>query len=119
MANVRRRYRRLLIPDTTRTDNFIEVLHFDTIANEVEGRFQVFMGKRAWPQYFAGGARFGLSDGGEVLFEITIILPAVEIPATKGVTVVAPLFFAGRSFPLEIVNTSPRNFQAKSFINNI
>ncbi len=32
-------------PDTTRTDNFIEILHFDTIANEVEGRFQVFMGK--------------------------------------------------------------------------
>ena len=32
-------------PDTTRTSNFIEVLRFDTLANEVEGRFQVFMGK--------------------------------------------------------------------------
>ncbi len=32
-------------PDTTRTDNFIEVLRFDTVTNEVEGRFQVFMGQ--------------------------------------------------------------------------
>ena len=32
-------------PDTTRTDNGIEILSFDTIPNEVEGRFQVFMGK--------------------------------------------------------------------------
>lgn len=31
-------------PDTTRTNNFIEVLRYDTINNEVEGRFQIFMG---------------------------------------------------------------------------
>jgi len=40
--------------DTTRTDNFIEVLRFDTIANEVEGRFQVFMGKRGGPSTLPG-----------------------------------------------------------------
>ncbi len=42
------------IPDTTRTDNFIEVLRFDTITNEVEGRFQVFMGKRGGPSTVPG-----------------------------------------------------------------
>ena len=32
-------------PDTTRTGNFIEILRVDTMANEVEGRYQVFLGK--------------------------------------------------------------------------
>lgn len=41
-------------PDTTRTDNFIEILHCDTIANEVEGRFQVFMGKIGGPSTLPG-----------------------------------------------------------------
>lgn len=41
-------------PDTTRMDNFIEVLRFDTVANEVEGRFQVFMGKYGGPSTLPG-----------------------------------------------------------------
>lgn len=41
-------------PDTTRADNFIEVLHCDTITNEVEGRFQVFMGKYGGPSTLPG-----------------------------------------------------------------
>ena len=31
--------------DTTRNDQFIEVIHLDTIGNTVEGRFQIFLGK--------------------------------------------------------------------------
>ena len=36
--------------DTTRTDNFIEVLYCDTIKNEVEGRFQVFLIEPSGPR---------------------------------------------------------------------
>ena len=36
-------------PDSTRNDNYIEVLRFDTITNQVEGRFQLFMGKDGGP----------------------------------------------------------------------
>ncbi len=41
-------------PDTTRIDNYIEVIRFDTIKNEVEGRFQVFMGKDGGPSTLPG-----------------------------------------------------------------
>ncbi len=41
-------------PDTTRSDNFIEVLRYDTLTNEVEGRFQVFMGLRFGPSTLPG-----------------------------------------------------------------
>ena len=41
-------------PDTTRTDNFIEVLYCDTIKNEVEGRFQVFMIEPGGPSTLPG-----------------------------------------------------------------
>lgn len=31
--------------DTTRTDHFVEVIRYDSVAKTVEGRFQVFLGK--------------------------------------------------------------------------
>lgn len=40
--------------DTTRTDNFIEVLYCNTIKNEVEGRFQVFMIEPGGPSTLPG-----------------------------------------------------------------
>lgn len=33
--------------DTTKSGSFIEVLYYDSLANVVEGRFQVFMGKES------------------------------------------------------------------------
>ena len=42
------------IPDTSRSDNFVEVLRFDTLTNEVEGRFQLFMGKVGGPSTLPG-----------------------------------------------------------------
>ena len=41
-------------PDTTRAGNFIEVLYCDTIKNEVEGRFQVFMVEPGGPSTLPG-----------------------------------------------------------------
>ena len=41
-------------PDSTRNDNYIEVLRFDTITNQVEGRFQLFMGKDGGPSTVPG-----------------------------------------------------------------
>ena len=39
--------------DTTRTDHFMEVIRYDSVARTVEGRFQVFLGKKPvdvpWP----------------------------------------------------------------------
>lgn len=32
-------------PDTTRTDHFIEIIRYDSVAQTVEGRFQVFLKK--------------------------------------------------------------------------
>ena len=40
--------------DTTRTDHFIEVIRYDSIAKTVEGRFQVFLGKKPTSVPFAG-----------------------------------------------------------------
>lgn len=40
-------------PDTARSGNFLEVLSCDTVKNEVEGRFQVFMKKYGIPSPYS------------------------------------------------------------------
>ena len=40
--------------DTTRTDHFVEVIRYDSIEKTVEGRFQVFLGKKPTSVPFPG-----------------------------------------------------------------
>ena len=40
--------------DTTRTDHFVEVIRYDSIEKTVEGRFQVFLGKKSTSVPFPG-----------------------------------------------------------------
>ena len=40
--------------DTTRTDHFVEVIRYDSVAKTVEGHFQVFLGKKPTSVPFPG-----------------------------------------------------------------
>jgi hypothetical protein len=40
--------------DTTRSDHFVEVIRYDSVAKTVEGRFQVFLGKKPTNVPFPG-----------------------------------------------------------------
>ncbi|GAB4487158.1 MAG: hypothetical protein OHK0019_01830 [Saprospiraceae bacterium] len=42
------------VVDTTRTDHFVEVIRYDSVAKTVEGRFQVFLGKKPTNVPFPG-----------------------------------------------------------------
>ncbi|MCE7925139.1 MAG: hypothetical protein DYG98_18960 [Haliscomenobacteraceae bacterium CHB4] len=49
--------------DTTRTDHFLEVLHYDPIEKTIEGQFQVFLKNTSSPPKNGTSEYISLTEG--------------------------------------------------------